>query len=243
MKKKQREIHLVVIFGDYYWIFSYFDEVFSWIACGGNQWEVGFQRTEIFIDRNGRQTESRRAGESPQNYRRPSIIDIPMPHSQQRSCRLVITIPALRFKNYFVLNYFGFRGWHGLMAYASQSAVVVIDTKNIQVVQCLSRSKHPIKKVHTNDTIILQFCFEIGTLFILMCLDFMEPFEGREQRFKSEPCCCWHQWLSNLLERERWQSYFICSGRQQIGCWFVDFKFSGYSTDFPISHSFICLQL
>ncbi|KAK7571105.1 hypothetical protein V9T40_014709 [Parthenolecanium corni] len=38
-------------------------------------------------------------------------------------------------------------GWHGLMAFASQSTVVVVDTKNIQVVQCLSRSKHPIKKI------------------------------------------------------------------------------------------------
>lgn len=115
------------------------------------------------------------------------------------------------------------------MAYASQSAVVVIDTKNIQVVQCLSRNKHPIKKVFM---IILQLGFEVLTLFVPSCLDFVEPFEGRKQWFKSKPCSCWHQWMPYLLERERWQSYFIRSGRQQIGCWYVNFIFAHHSIDF-----------
>ncbi|XP_065217428.1 WD repeat-containing protein 11-like [Planococcus citri] len=38
-------------------------------------------------------------------------------------------------------------GWHGLLAYAAQCNVVIVDTKNVQQVQCLSRHKSPIKKI------------------------------------------------------------------------------------------------
>ena len=43
-----------------------------------------------------------------------------------------------------------FRGWHGLLAYASQHNVVVVDTKHVQLVQCLSKQRNPIRKVSEN---------------------------------------------------------------------------------------------
>lgn len=42
---------------------------------------------------------------------------------------------------------FVFRAGHGLLAYGSNYTVVVVDTLNVQVVQCLDRHKSMVKKV------------------------------------------------------------------------------------------------
>lgn len=40
-----------------------------------------------------------------------------------------------------------FRGYHGLLAYGSNYTVVVIDTQNIQPIQCLDKHKAIVNKV------------------------------------------------------------------------------------------------
>lgn len=46
-----------------------------------------------------------------------------------------------------VFNLMFFRGHHGLLAYGSNYTIVVIDTKNVQPIQCLDKHKSMVNKV------------------------------------------------------------------------------------------------
>jgi hypothetical protein len=52
-------------------------------------------------------------------------------------------------------------GAQGLLAYGSNSSVVVLDTRNVQIVQTLEKHKHPVQKV------IFLFLFHLILVLIM----------------------------------------------------------------------------